>query len=89
MVNAIFVKTREWMRAAALLAAATLATPAAAEVLLGDMNPPSWWAIGSPANCHSPHNFYSLELGNGFIRWQNGEGKLFPSLHMKNFCWAG
>ena len=76
MMSAIVIRMRHWMGAGALLAAATLATPAAADLLLADMNPPSWWAIGNPGNCRSPHNFYSLELGDGFIRWQNGEGNV-------------
>jgi hypothetical protein len=63
-----------------LLVAAALeswagAAPAAA-ALLDEMSPPSWWAVGGPGNCNDPHSFYSLELGDGFIRWQNGEGNI-------------
>lgn len=48
----------------------------AAAVLLDEMSPQSWWAIGGPGNCNNAHNFYSFERGDGFIRWQNGEGNV-------------
>jgi hypothetical protein len=67
---------RRW--AAACLATAGLAlvgasSPAAA-ALLDEM--PGWWAVGGPGNCNDPHSFYSFQLGEGFIRWQNGQGNI-------------
>jgi hypothetical protein len=60
----------------ALLPTGTWLPSAVAAPLLDDMSPPSWWAIGNPANCRNPRSFYSLELGNGFIQWQNGQGNI-------------